>query len=136
MAWNARLRIMRRLTAERRTAGLRSSFPKGRCRKRAPKPIRCSLNSDFTGEGEKLFAFSQSCALPALVIQEETLELVKPHSAPDQGPLPYGHGSVNWKFSMIASPFEVPVGTVRCTFPGAETCDVKSLRRSDESSCF
>ncbi len=37
---------------------------------------------------------------------------------------------------MITSPFEASVGTVRRTFPGEETCDVQTCRRSDESFKF
>ncbi len=37
---------------------------------------------------------------------------------------------------MITSPFEVSVGTVRRTFPGAETCDVQTFRGSDEPFKF
>jgi len=37
---------------------------------------------------------------------------------------------------MIASPFGVSVGTVRRAFPGVETCDVPTFRRSDESFKF
>jgi len=66
----------------------------------------------------------------------ETSEAELPGSAPDQGLLPPGHGSVTWRFFMIASPFGVSVGTVRRAFPGVETCDVPTFRRSEESFKF
>ena len=68
------------------------------------------------------------------IIQEETSKAEQPGSAPDQGPLPDGHGSVIWRFFMITSPFEVSVGTARRSFPGAETCDVQTFRRTVQVS--
>ena len=70
------------------------------------------------------------------VIPGETSKAELPGSAPDQGPNPEGHGSDIWRFFMITSPFEASVGTVRRTFPGEETCDVQTCRRSDESFKF
>jgi len=52
---------------------------------------------------------------------------------PCRAPLPDSHGSVNWRFFMITSPFEVSVGTAHRTFPGAETCD-KFLKFQPSSS--
>ncbi len=46
----------------------------------------------------------------------------------------HSHGSVIWRFFMITSPFEVSVGTARRSFPGAETCDVQTFRRTVQVS--